>query len=301
MASALGNFLSERYLSNTDTDLGAMMSTAYDEYNNNTILITAEKYVDLFYTEKLLKNEHGTPTRLGAQNGVYNDISTPINHAIFAQNIINESKTGKLFKTAQLFISSLATESNNTAILPFQLGQLFKSTQGLIEVPIHLVLYIGGLYDFYYYGTPDKDIDLKTINGVTNKSGDDLLSDVFLLNKHYGSYAFDTTGLKAATIPFVKPLTPRFVDDAMLFDYESYRDQATPKNYNNTYFDYEFKKDFELSNNISSHIPVAGYGVLNNYLNSMSRVYFGEGLDGQTNEGTDLNNDSVPYHIIGNF
>lgn len=301
MASALANFLSERYLSNTDTDLGAMMSTAYDEYNNNTILTTAEKYVDLFYTERLLKNEHGLSTRFGAQNGVYNDITTPINHAIFAQNIVNESKTGKLFKTAQLFISSLATESNNAEILPFQLGQLFKSTQGLIEVPIHLVLYIGGLYDFYYYGTPDKDIDLKTINGITNKDGEDLLSDTFLLNKHYGSYAFDSTGLKAATIPFVRPLTPRFVDDAMLFDYETYRDQVTPLNYNNTYFDYEFKKDFELSNNISSHIPVAGYGVLNNYLNSMSRVYFGEGLDGQTSEGTDLNNDSVPYHIIGNF
>lgn len=301
MASALANFLSERYLDNTDTDLGAMMSTAYNEYNNNTAILTAEKYTDLFYNERLIKNEHGQSSRFGPQSSAYNDIVTPINHAIFAQNIVNESKTGKLFKTAQLFISSLATESNNANISPFQLGQLFKSTQGLIEVPTHLILYIGGLYDFYYYGNPDKDIDLKTINGITNKDGDDLLSDVLLLNKHYGSYAFDNTGLKAATIPFVKPLTPSFVDDAMLFGYESYKDQSATKNYNDTYFDYEFKKDFELSNNISSHIPFSGYGVLNNYLNSMSTLYFGEGLDGQTNEGSNLNNDSVPYHIIGNF
>lgn len=301
MASALESFLNERYLNNTDKDLGVMMSTAYDEYNNNTVISTSERYVDLFYEERLIKNGHNLPGRFYAQSSGYNDLTTPINHVIFAQNIINESKTGKLFKTAQLFISSLATESNNATILPFQLGQLFKSTQGLVEVPIHLILYIGGLYDFYYYGTPDNDINLKTINGISNKDGDDLLSDMFLLNKHYGSYAFDDTGLKASTIPFVKPITPRFIDDSMSFNYESYKDQSITKNYTDTYYDYELKKDIQLSNNISSHIPFSGYGVLNNYLNSMSRVYFGEGLDGQTNEETNLNDDGIPYHIIGNF
>jgi murein DD-endopeptidase MepM/ murein hydrolase activator NlpD/phosphatidylglycerophosphatase A len=303
MGLALANFLKERYLNSTDSDLGAVMSTAYDEYNNNILLSTAEKYHDAFKTETLFKNVHDLPVRYGTQSTAYQSPSTPVNHAIFAQNIVNESKTGKLFKTAQLFISSLATESNNGVVSPAQLGKIFKRTQGLIEVPTHLVLYIGGLYDFYYYGTPDNNIDLKTINGVSNKDGSDLLSNPLLLNKHYGSYAFDNNnaGLKAATLPFVKPLTPRFIDDLMSFDYESYRDQKLPKNYRDTYYDYEFKQDISLSNNISSHIPFSGYGVLNNYLNSMSYLYFNEGLDGQTNENSSLNDDGLPYHIIGNF
>ena len=301
MALALANFLKERYLNITDLDLGSAMSTAYDEYINNTLVTTAEEYYETFQTETLFKNVHGLSIRHGAQSPAYRSPSTPVNHAIFAQNIVNESKTGKLFKTAQLFISNLATESNNGIISPTQLGNVFKRTQGLIEVPIHLVLYIGGLYDFYYYGTSDNGIDVKTINGISNKDGDDLLSEPLLLNKHYGSYAFDDNNLKIATLPFVKPLTPRFIDDLMSFDYESYRDQLTPKNYRDTYYDYESKQDISLSNNISSHIPFSGYGVLNNYLNSMSYLYFNEGLDGQTNEGTNLNDDGLPYHIIGNF
>lgn len=300
-ALALANFLKERYLNSTDLDLSAVMSTAYDEYNNNTLLTTAQKYYDAFQTETLFKNVHDLSSRHGAQSPAYQSPATPVNHAIFAQNIVNESKTGKLFKTAQLFISNLATESNNGVISPTQLGSIFKRTQGLVEVPIHLVLYIGGLYDFYYYGTPDTNIDIKTINGVSNKDGGDLLSEPLLLNKHYGSYGFDDNNLKIATLPFVKPLTPRFIDDLMSFDYESYRDQQLPKNYRDTYYDYELKKDISLSNNISSHIPFSGYGVLNNYLNSMSYLYFNEGLDGQTNEKTNLNNDGIPYHIIGNF
>ena len=33
----------------------------------------------------------------------------------------------------------------------------------------------------------------------------------------------------------------------------------------------------------------------------MSYLYFNEGLDGQTNENSSLNEDGLPYHIIGNF
>ena len=300
-ALALANFLKERYLNNTDSNLDAVMSTAYEEYNNNTLLTTAQKYYNSFQTETLFKNVHNVSLRHGNQSPAYQSPSTVVNHAIFAQNIVNEAKTGKLFKTAQLFISNLATESNNGVVSPAQLGKIFKRTQGLIEVPIHLVLYIGGLYDFYYYGTPDSGIDIKGINGLSDKNGADLLSDPLLLNKHYGSYAFDDNNLRLATLPFVKPLTPRYIDDVMSFDYESYRDQLAPKNYRDSYYDYELKQDFSLSNNISSHIPFSGYGVLNNYLNSMSYLYFNEGLDGQTNENTNLNNDGLPYHIIGNF
>jgi hypothetical protein len=270
------------------------MSKAYDEYNNNTIKTVYGNYP--FSDDKLT-----SPRIIGV---TYPTNYTPINHAIFAQNIVNESKTGRLFKTAQLFIGSLGTASNNGKLSPAQLAKLFRTSQGLIEVPIHLILYIGGLYDFYYYGQADNDINLGLINGLTNKNGQDILSDDLLLNKHYGSYAFSDTidpGLKAATLPFLKPLTPRFIDDLMLFDYESYKDTSTPRNYVDTYYDYEFRKDISLSNNISSHIPFSGYGVLNNYLNSMSYLYFGEGLDGQVTENTNLNEDKLPYHIIGNF
>ncbi|MFM2011151.1 MAG: hypothetical protein RLZZ479_1542 [Bacteroidota bacterium] len=84
---------------------------------------------------------HNVSLRHGNQSPAYQSPSTVVNHAIFAQNIVNEAKTGKLFKTAQLFISNLATESNNGVVSPAQLGKIFKRTQGLIEVPIHLVLY----------------------------------------------------------------------------------------------------------------------------------------------------------------
>ena len=297
MASSLLNYLNERYLGDTENKLESLMLKAYDEYNDNTIKSTHEKYNQLFFDERLISGNFEDETKITTYY-------TPINHTIFAQNIVNESKTGSLSKTAQLFIGSLGTASNNGQISPAQLAKLFKTSQGLIEVPIHLILYIGGLYDFYYYGTPDKDIDLSLINGITNKDGVDLLSNKLLLNKHYGSYAFSENadpGLKAATLPFVKPLTPRFIDDLMLFDYESYKDTSEPRNYVDRYYDYEFGKEIPLSNNISSHISFSGYGLLNNYLNSMSYVYFGEGLDGQKKEGTNLNDDKIPYHIIGNF
>lgn len=298
MGSALSNFLNGRYLGSTENDLASIMSKAYDESNDNTIIDAYTNYQDLFVEEGLSINT------ITSDFVIDYETYTPVNHVIFAQNIVNESKTGRLPKTAQLFISGLATSSNRTQINPKQLAKLFKSSQGLIEVPIHLILYIGGLYDFYYYGNPDNGIDLKTVNGLTNKNGDDLLEDNLLLNKHYGSYAFSDSvdpGLKVATLPFLKPLTPRFIDDLMSFDYESYRDTSFPRNYVNSYYDYELKKEIPLSNSIASHIPVSGYGVLNNYLNSMSYVYFNEGLDGQTKENTNLNDDKLPYHIIGNF
>jgi hypothetical protein len=83
----------------------------------------------------------------------------------------------------------LGTASNNGQISPAQLAKLFKTSQGLIEVPIHLILYIGGLYDFYYYGTPDNGIDLSLINGISNKDGVDLLSNKLLSNK-FEKYKF---------------------------------------------------------------------------------------------------------------
>jgi hypothetical protein len=220
MASSLLNYLNERYLGNIDINLENSILKAHDEYNDNTIKSTHQNYQDLFYDERLISGV------IRPSEQTLKTYYTPVNHTIFAQNVVNESKTGKLPKTAQLFISSLGTASNNGQISPAQLAKLFRTSQGLIEVPIHLILYIGGLYDFYYYGTPDKDIDLSVINGLTNKNGVDILSDKLLLNKHYGSYAFSDTvdpGLKAATLPFVKPLTPRFIDDLMSFDYESYK------------------------------------------------------------------------------
>ncbi len=298
MASSLLNYLNERYLGNIDINLETSILKAHDEYNDNTIKSTHQNYQSLFYDERLVSGV------INSSEQTLKTYYTPVNHTIFAQNIVNESKTGKLPKTAQLFIGSLGTASNNGQISPAQLAKLFRTSQGLIEVPIHLILYIGGLYDFYYYGNADKDIDLSVINGLTNKNGVDLLSDKLFLNKHYGSYAFSDTidpGLKAATLPFVKPLTPRFIDDLMSFDYESYKDNSDVKNYADTYYDYEFKKEISLSNNISSHIPFSGYGVLNNYLNSMSYVYFGEGLDGGSPQDSNINDDKIPYHIIGNF
>ena len=56
MALALANFLKERYLNITDLDLGSAMSTAYDEYINNTLVTTAEEYYETFQTETLFKN-----------------------------------------------------------------------------------------------------------------------------------------------------------------------------------------------------------------------------------------------------
>jgi murein DD-endopeptidase MepM/ murein hydrolase activator NlpD len=298
MASSLLNYLNERYLGDIDINLETSILKAHDEYNENTIKSTHQKYQNLFYDERLISGA------IRPSEQTLKTYYTPVNHTIFAQNVVNESKTGKLPKTAQLFIGSLGTASNNGQISPTQLAKLFRTSQGLIEVPIHLILYIGGLYDFYYYGTPDKDIDLSVINGLTNKEGVDILSDKLLLNKHYGSYAFSDSidpGLKAATLPFVKPLTPRFIDDLMSFDYESYKDNSNVKNYADTYYDYEFNKQIPLSNNISSHIPFSGYGLLNNYLNSMSYLYFGEGLDGGSARTSNLNDDKIPYHIIGNF
>ena len=64
----------------------------------------------------------------------------------------------------------------------------------------------------------------------------------------------------------------------------------------------EFKKDITLSNNIASHIPFSGYGVLNNYLNSMSYFFFNKGLDGGSDiKQSTANENGIPYHIIGNF
>ena len=160
---------------NTDSNSG-LEGITYN-FNDNTIKSTHQKYQNLFYDERLISGV------IRSSEQTLKTYYTPVNHTIFAQNVVNESKTGKLPKTAQLFIGSLGTASNNGQISPAQLAKLFRTSQGLIEVPIHLILYIGGLYDFYYYGTPDKDIDLSVINGLTNKEGVDILSDKLLLNK----------------------------------------------------------------------------------------------------------------------
>ena len=120
MASSLSNYLNERYLGSTENDLVSVMLKPYDEYNDNTIKSTYQKYVNLFFEERLLSGNIHSSNSL-------NTYYTPVNHTIFAQNIVNESKTGSLFKTAQLFIGSLGTASNNGQISPAQLAKIFKN------------------------------------------------------------------------------------------------------------------------------------------------------------------------------
>ena len=277
------DFLDKRYLLNNDIDINAMMSS-----------VTGETIDGTFDTLQNERNDVDVTT-LGWD--------TFTNHTVFAQNIVKEFKTGKFFKSSQMFLRQIKCPSNSGYIDIKFLTTAFKTTQGLVELPIHTILKIGGIYDFYYYNDYEKDdkIDFDIINGLKTKNGYDLLDDPIIKNKHYGTYVYDDKNLILATAPFVKPITPRHIDDVFSNGTDSFSKTDISKNYRENYYDYNLNTYIPLNNNIASHIPFTGYGVLNNYMNAMSYFFFGEGLDGQKDENTNLNDNGVPYHIIGNF
>ena len=279
-------FLEERYINNTDIDINAMMGGVMD--------------VDKFKKdEEDLKSANQftiADRKVLLQAGVSN-------HTIFAQNMVKETTSGKFFKSGQMFLNNIECESN-PGYLDFNfLTTAFKTTQGLVELPIHTILKIGGIYDFYYYNDYEKDnkIDLDIVNGLKTKNGYDLFDDPIIRNKHYGTYVFDDKNLILATAPFVKPITPKHIDDLVGNSSDSFSNTNFSKNYKEKYYDYDLEVELSLSNNIASHIPFSGYGVLNNYMNAMSHFFFGQGLDGGTDITDTTNNNGIPYHIIGNF
>jgi hypothetical protein len=285
MPSYNQNFLDKRYISNTDIDINAMMSSVTGETIDGTFSKLSDER-DLAFEESYL----------GRTTGINN-------HTIFAQNMIKETSTGKFFKSAQMFLNRIECESN-TGLLDFTfLRTAFKTTQALVELPIHTILKIGGIYDFYYYNDYEKDtkIDFDVVNGLKTNNGYDLFEDPIIKNKHYGTYVFDDKNLVLATAPFVKPITPRHIDDSIGNGSDSFSKTNISKNYKEKYYDYNYGLELSLNNNISSHMPFSGYGVLNNYMNSMSHFFFGEGLDGGTDITDTRNNNGIPYHIIGNF
>ena len=78
-------------------------------------------------------------------------------------NIVKESKNGKLFKSTQMFLNNIACSSNDGYIDTNFLKTVFGTTQGLVELPIHTILTIGGMYDFYYYDDYEKDEKQHTV------------------------------------------------------------------------------------------------------------------------------------------
>lgn len=282
MLSYNQKFLEERYIKNTDIDINAMMGSVMDETNENIFETLND---DLKSATDILLNT---------------DVN---NHTIFAQNMVKEIATGRFFKSSQMFLNNIGCESN-PGYLDFSfLTTAFKTTQGLVELPIHTILKIGGMYDFYYYNDYEKDdkIDLNVVNGLKTKNGYDLFDDPIIKNKHYGTYVFDDKNLVLATAPFVKPISPKHIDDSVSDGSDSFSKTNVSKNYKEKYYDYDLEVEFSLSNNIASHMPFSGYGVLNNYMNAMSHFFFGKGLDGGTDITDTTNNDGIPYHIIGNF
>ncbi len=294
MSISLKNYLQESYLLNNNS-----VEETLDFIKNNQDNISdykylfQNKYYDSFVEEKLFVK------------GPENFLPTELNHAIFAQAMIDDTKNGFHGKTAQLLLRTLSTSINNGTINPYQLAKIFNTQQGLIEVPIHLILYIGGLYDFYYHEEsykPDEKINFSKINGITGANGKDILDNDILNGINIARYIFDNDSLKGVTSNFIQPVTPKFVDDHMLTYNDSYESTRVAKNYRESYFDYTLGKEIPLSNNISSQIPVYGYGNLNNYLNTMHHFFFGKGIDGNTDQSqTSLNENGIPYHIIGNF
>jgi hypothetical protein len=167
------DFLDKRYLLNNDIDINAMMSS-----------VTGETIDGTFDTLKKERYDADVTT-LGWD--------TFNNHSVFAQNIVKEFKTGKFFKSSQMFLRHIKCPSNSGYIDTKFLTTAFKTTQGLVELPIHTILKIGGIYDFYYYNDYEKDdkIDFDIINGLKTKNGYDLLDDPIIKNKHYGTYVYD--------------------------------------------------------------------------------------------------------------
>lgn len=285
MSSYNQDFLNNRYISNNDIDINDMMSSVMYETTDTTFRKLKEE----------LESANQHPNIL-LQAGVSN-------HTIFAQNMVKETTTGKFFKSGQMFLNNIECESNPGYLDISFLTTVFKTTQGLVELPIHTILKIGGIYDFYYYNDYEKDdkIDLNVVNGLKTKNGYDLFDDPIIKNKHYGTYVFDDKNLVLATAPFVKPISPKHIDDSVSNGSDSFSKTNVSKNYKEKYYDYDLEAEFSLSNNIASHMPFSGYGVLNNYMNAMSHFFFGKGLDGGTDITDTTNNDGIPYHIIGNF
>ena len=175
MSSYNQNFLDKRYISNTDIDINAMMSSVTGETIDGTFATLAKELTDV--------NEN---PYLGRRSGINN-------HIIFAQNMVKETTTGKFFKSGQMFLNNIECESNKAFLDTIFLATAFKTTQGLVELPIHTILKIGGIYDFYYYNDYEKDtkIDLDIVNGLKTNNGYDLFDDPIIKNKHYGTYVFD--------------------------------------------------------------------------------------------------------------
>ena len=305
MSSILETYLADRYLNLNHDNISDLMDLSYTEAQSGKLLKTFIDYAQAFKDESLLKNGVSSANDNLLQ---YNEINNPtVNHATFTQNLVNEYKTGSFEKSAQILIQSLHTRSNPNSIdgeVINDLISLFKTTQGLVELPISIVLKIGALYDSYYYKEPDQPINLKTINGLTGINGSDILDNDDVSLRHYGSYAYNDLGLSASTIPFIRPLTPKSIEDKMVNGPDRYQTTNKPKNHRSEFYNYDSSRMDSVSNNISSHIPVSGYGVLNNYLNTMSYILFDEGLDGSPKESIERNNpntDNIPYHIIGNY
>jgi len=296
MSTNLQAYLTQRYLNLSHNNIGDLMETSYTENESGILQNTFNDNRDGFNSESLTKEIHG----VDFWDAVNGDVGTPINHAIFAQNIIDEVSSGNFDKSANLLISSIRSESNSNYIFYEELLSLFRKTQGLVEVPISLVLQIGAKYDAYYYGSKDESINFSKINGLFGVNNLDIFDNDDVSFRHYGSYGYNQKNLSVATIPFLRPITPKSIEDKMVFGFENYTTTNTVKNYRESFYNFETKRNESISNNISSHIPVSGYGVLNNYLNAMSKLYFGIGLDGGDVNET-ANDNSVPYHIIGNY
>ena len=276
MPSVNQNFLDKRYISNTDIDINAMMNSVTGDTSEGVFTNLTNEY------------ESADINTLGLDNVINN-------HAVFAQNIVKESASGKFVKSGLLFLKNIKTESNNGASDLSLLTTAFKTTQGLVELPISTVLKIGGYYDFYYHNDYSKDdkLDYSVINGLKAKDNNDIFDDLLLQNEHYGTYIFDDKNLIIATSPFIKPISPRHIDDIVSNGTDSFGNTNIAKNYKENYYDYNLKTSIPLNNNIASHIPFTGYGVLNNYMNAMSYFFFNEGLDGQTTEATNLNDNEI--------
>ena len=312
--STLETFLKDRYLNLKHDDIDALIKSddngfaiSIVEYTKNTL----RNYTEGLNEECLLKNDQiytwldGTIKDYPVGTNFSKNLSaaTP-NHAIFAQATVEGLKRGNFEKSAQLLVSSLHTKSNPDDLsdrwVIDDLINTFKKSQGLVELPISTVLKIGALYDSYYYKEKDGPINFSTINGLSTKEGIDLLNSDDVLYKHYGTYGFSEKDLAIVTSPFIRPITPKSIDDKMLNGFENYSNTNITKNYRTSFYNFDNGRYESISNNISSHIPFSGYGVLNNYLNTMSKIFFKEGLDGGEVNAS-INDDKIPYHIIGNY
>ena len=97
MASVLEKYLKEQYLNSTNVDINMLM----DKVDRDAVYKIDTQYD--FYSERL------SPRIITSGSNVNNTKTpiTPINHALFAQNIVNEYfNDGKMYKSANLLLSS---------------------------------------------------------------------------------------------------------------------------------------------------------------------------------------------------